>query len=339
MASTSRPPTVADIAARSGVSKATVSHALNGSGRVNPNTRERVLQVAAELGYSANVHARNLATGRHMTVALQVSGPAGRLLVPDSAYYIEVLNSAAATALARGYVPMLTPTSISAPAADALAVDGALIIDPGRNDVLFSTLRARGRRVVTTGRPMQAAGDASWVDNDHVTLTRLVLDHFVASGYERPALLTTSSSHSYAQDLVRGYRAWIAEHDTPELLVQMRGTPTAERAIAGAADLLSRRPRPDAIYATFDIFALGALRAATAAGLRVPEDLGIASTVDSEAMRSVAPTITACRLHSTRIGQLAMDLLADELEGAQAPRRVLVPAEIAARASTARSGA
>src|ERR1700744_3207119 len=112
-----RRPSIHDIARGAGVSITTVSHSLNGRGRVQPETRRRVLRTAKRLGYTANAHARRLATGKNMTLALQVAGFGEEALIPDSAYYIQVLNDASAAALALGYTPMLVPSG------DALDVD------------------------------------------------------------------------------------------------------------------------------------------------------------------------------------------------------------------------
>ncbi|HET6505882.1 MAG TPA: LacI family DNA-binding transcriptional regulator [Baekduia sp.] len=334
-----RRPTVQDIAARAGVSKTTVSHALNGKGRVGPETRTRIMAVAAELGFEPNVHARGLATGRHMTVALQVSGHRGKILLPDSAYFIEVLNAASAAALRRGYTPMLTPSDLGADAVEGLAIDGAVIIDPTSRDPLLRTLVDTGKVVVTAGRPLRRTGEVSWVDNDHAALTTQVLDHFEARGYTRPALLTGAASRSYAHDMIRSHRDWVRARGGEPLAVKVPGPPTADAAIAAARALLSRPDRPDAIYATFDHFALGTLRVAQELGIAVPDDLGIASTVDSDALRSTSPSITAFELHAATIGDTAMTFLADRLEARAETGSLIVDAELRERGSTARKRA
>lgn len=326
-----------DIAGAAAVSITTVSHALNGKGRVLPATRERVLAVADELGYRANPHAQRLATGRHMTLAMQISGYGPKTLVPDSAFFVELLNAASGAAIDHGYALVLAPPDLTSRSIEQLAVDGAIVVDPTGEEALLRFLSAGGAPVVTVGRALRGAPDLAWVDNDHRRATARVLDHFADMGYERPALLTGGMRRSYAHDSVEAYRAWVAERGLEPIVARVRGIPTFAAGFQAAASLLDGPARPDAIHATLDALALGALRAAHAAGLRVPEDLGIAAAVDSDALRSTAPPLTAVQLHARRIGREAVRLLTDML-GGEAPeeRSVTVPARLVSRDSTRR---
>ena len=116
-------PNIYDIAREAGVSITTVSHAFTGRGRVAPLTRERILQVAAAIGYTANPHAQNLASGRSRTLAIQVAGFTARqtsgVLLPDAAYYMDLLNGAASAAAESDYAIMLTPLRLHATAGPA----------------------------------------------------------------------------------------------------------------------------------------------------------------------------------------------------------------------------
>lgn len=329
-------PSIHDIAAAAGVSITTVSHALNGKGRVQPATRERVLAIARELGYTANVHAQRLATGRNMMLALQVSGSGKRMLVSDSTYYIDVLNSAAAAAINLGYTPVIVPSRLGEGDVETLSVDGALVVDPRGDEPLLRTVRARGGRAVTAGRVLQDGDDCGSVDNDHFRLTRDALDHLVASGYTRPALLTGTYAQSFAADAAAEYRRWAAERGLAPIVVSVRAAPSAAAAFNAATALLSRPDRPDAVYASFDVFALGVLRAAATLGLRVPQDVGIVATVDGDALRGAFPPITAFDLHPERIGAKAIGLLTEMLEQGADARAVVVPAKLRERESTRR---
>ena len=110
-------PNIYDIARTIGVSITTVSHALTGRGRVSPATRERILQAAAEIGYTANPHARSLVSGRSRTIAIQVAGFTSSMssssLLPDAAYYMELLNGAAVAAASHDYAIMLATYDFS----------------------------------------------------------------------------------------------------------------------------------------------------------------------------------------------------------------------------------
>ncbi len=321
-----------------GVSITTVSHALNGRGRVLPETRDRVLAAADRLGYSANVHAQRLATGIHKTLALQVSGYGPNIVGVDSAYYIDLLNSASATALELGYMPILTPPDVTR-RFKQLPADGALILDPTGDEPLLEAVSEAGGVVVTAGRPLSNRDRvAGWVDNDLPTLTIEVMDHLEKMGYERPALITGAKERSYAADTINAYERWMGERGKEPMVEVVRANPTVDVAMKVAEDLLDRSPRPDSIYASFDVFALGALRYARSAGLDVPQDLGIVATVDSQGMRSATPALTAIKNNPATLGERAIKMLVGLLNGeVESPVGEIIPAQLQARESTARS--
>src|SRR5215212_617375 len=111
-----------------------------------------------------------------------------------------------------------------------------------------------------------------------------------------------------------------------------------EAAARVAADLLSRHPRPDAIYATLDRMAVGALIACRSAGLSVPEDLAVAAITDTYVLRSADPPVTALDLNAPRIGREAVELLVGLVEGEEPSRAVTVPSRLVKRTSTQGTG-
>jgi DNA-binding LacI/PurR family transcriptional regulator len=335
-------PNIRDIAEAAGVSVTTVSHALSGHGRVAVETRERIQQIAREMSYSANVHAQRLASGRSRTLGIQIAcfttDASGSRLLPEAAYFMELLNGAASAAGELDYALLLAPYDCPPSVAAQLAIDGVIVVDPAGDEFVDTALHERGAPVVTTGRPTSGAARFSWVDNDHGRAARRMFDHFLARGYSRPALVATTRNRSYVADIMEAYAEWTREHDVRPIVVEL-GEPPTERAAARAARrLLSRqRDRPDAVYATFDRLALGVLLQAERLGISVPGDFALASAVDSDALRWATPHITASTLDPTRIGQEAVRVLVDLIEGReQGERRVIVPTGIKPRASTAR---
>ena len=144
---------IRDVAAAAGVSVTTTSDALNGRGRVEAGTRERVLAAAADLGYRANVHARMLRRGRSGVLGIMSSLAADASMNLSGIEYLADILSAAATAgLSRGYAIVLLPPSPDDDEPDGgVEIDGALLLDP----VAGSTLAARLERsgVPTALRP------------------------------------------------------------------------------------------------------------------------------------------------------------------------------------------
>lgn len=326
---------IKDVASAAGVSLTTVSHALNGKGRLTDETRERVQEIAARLGYQPSALARGLAGGRTGMLAIAVSCAEGFTLpVSDFDYFLQVMNAATSTALERGYALTLLPTDGRYESLDRLPLDGAVVIDPVLGDPIVGHLERRGVAVVTTGRRPDGPADACWVDNDHIAGTGAILDHLEQEGARRVALLSAPLTSSYTIDALEAYTRWCSARGAEPVVTTIEET-SESRAYAGAIELLASDDPPDAIYATLDRLALGVLLAADSQGIRVPEDLRIAGCSDSEASRSARPALTALSLDPDRIGNEVVELLIELIEeGPPEDRHRIVPSVVIPRAST-----
>ncbi|MEU8414720.1 LacI family DNA-binding transcriptional regulator [Amycolatopsis japonica] len=338
-------PTIRDVAAAAGVSITTVSHVLSGQGRISEQTRQRVARAAADLGYQASVHAQQLVTRRSRTLAIQlansVDASSACALVPNSDYFLEVLNGAAEAASKRSYGLLLAPMDADLDRLNAFAVDGAILVDPRGDEPFFASGWCRDRPLVTVGRPMAAPCPVPVVvDNDLVAAARLMLDHLADNGYERPAMITTDTRRSYAADLVAGYTGWMRDREREPVVVEIDEPPTTEGTAGALGRLLDRRNCPDAVFTTSENLALGVLHEARRRRLAVPGELGICSAVDSGSLRLVSPRVTGMFVHPREVGGRAATALMDLVEGVARggePHRIEVPVRLNARESTARA--
>jgi DNA-binding LacI/PurR family transcriptional regulator len=329
---------IKDVAAAAGVSITTVSHALNGKGRLPDETRVRVREVAEALGYRPSATARSLAGGRTGILALTVSRVAAMpFSLADFDYFAQLMNGAGTAALEEGYALVLAPSAREPDLLDRVPLDGAIVVDPVRGDPTLAHLRERGVPVVTSGREPGGPADAPWVDNDHVGGTRAILDHLAASGASRVALITSPPVHSYTIDSQAAYREWCAARGIEPEVASVTGTLTEGEGYAAALELLDRDYPPDGIYATLDRLALGVLLAAHARGVDVPGDLLVAGCTDSHAGRGARPALTALSLDPERIGVEAVESLIALVEGRDdAPRHRYVPTTVIPRRSSSR---
>lgn len=330
---------IKEIADAAGVSITTVSHALNGKGRLLPETRDRVREIAERLNYRPNATARNLVEGRTGLLGLSLSqgdGPVAK--VSDFAYFTRLMSGASTAAIERGYALVLTPPSWGLGARAGAAIDGAIIVDPIRGDPLAGQLHGSGLPVVTTGRALDDEELDCWVDNDHPAGVRALLEHLRRRGAHRIALITSDTVMSYNVDVELTFREWCEAHGIEPLIVRARDF-TEGAGFAVAQKLLSRPTPPDAIYATYDRLAYGTLLAAQARGVRVPQDLLLVSTATESGSASlVRPSLTVLNLYPEMIGERAAELLVELVEGKEpAQRQVLVPTRVVPRASTRRA--
>lgn len=332
----SEPAKIGDVAAAARVSITTVSHALNGKGRLTDETRARVREVADRLHYKPSALARGLAGGRTGMLALTVSSVDDlALTIGDYDYFMQVMNAATAAALDRGFSLTLVPAQSRADILQRLTLDGAVVMDPVPGDEIVDLLAGRAIPVVTTGRLPGGSDDGCWVDNDFVAGTRAMIRHLAAEGATRIALLTSPALQSYTIDALEAFEATTAELGLEAVVEVVTDSLSESGGYAAASRLLESAAPPDAIYGTLDRLALGALLAADAKGVRVPDELLVAGCTDSQAARSSRPTLTALSLNPEWIGTASVDLLVTLVEGGRPdqPRR-MVPFSVIPRAST-----
>jgi DNA-binding LacI/PurR family transcriptional regulator len=327
--------TVREVARAAGVSTATVSHALNGTGRVAAATRTRVIAAAAQLGYRADSRGRALQSGRTMSIALLLpptsdSHRSGEFV--DAHFYLELAGAAAQAALARDHALLLLPSPSEPSDLQRFAFDGALLSDPEVDDRRLAMFDTLGIPVVTLERDAGRPERSWWVASDNVPNTLGLLDHLAAAGSSSIALFTIDAAWSWFKDIEAAYRDWTARTGRPTIVEAVpRGTEHSD-LVAAAARLLERF-RPDAILTPPEQLACVVLDAAQQAGLRVPEDLRVAAAVDGADAR--ASGITALDLMPRAQAEAGVELLLERLSGG-APAERLVGAQLRARASTGR---
>ncbi len=332
--------TIRDVAAAAGVSPTTVSHALNGKGRLDPRTRARIQRTAERLGYQANRLARGLRSGRYGVQALWLpieADPASTdALALD--YYMRLASATATAFFARGDVVMLIPPMTSADGLLSVPIDGAIVVEPHDSDARLAALRQLEIATVTIERNPIDPDDPWCVASDTAFEIETLLDHLSDGGAERIALFTPEARGAWSTEERDVYRAWSARHGRVPVTrpVSMRTAfETARHAVRGV--LRSASP-PDAIVLGAERFVPGAMRAIADADLAVPGDLLVAAAVDGNHARSSTPPLTAVDLQPEQQAAAAAELLWSRLDG-DAPRgQWVVPGVLRVRQSSRRSG-
>ncbi|HEY6795043.1 MAG TPA: LacI family DNA-binding transcriptional regulator [Kineosporiaceae bacterium] len=306
-----RRPTLGAVAARAGVSAATVSNALNGTGRLSDTTRQHVLATARELGYAPASAARALARGASGVLGLTMTTygdlPVPYIVIP---YYAELTLSAMAAAHQRGYLLLTMPSSTSPWMWLNTPMDGVIHVAPRADDPVRSILQERGLPLVSEGRPPRPERSDAWVDSDHETGLRLLLDHLTESGARRIGLSLPRHDDEYPNLIGREYRSWCDEHRMPALVEEYDPLPdyfTAERD--AVSRLLDRDPRPDAAIGVYSDSGHNLLAAARHRGLQVPRDLLVACISEDPDYATTTPPVTTISLRPDRVGAEAVDLL------------------------------
>lgn len=331
-------PTLEVVAARAGVSRATASRVLRGSGRVSPQAREAVLQAAQDVSYSVNRAARALATKRTDSVAFLVAETGDRFF--NDPYFLGMLRGAQSETAARGqqlvfaFAYSKDDLAHFADYAGGGHVDGVLLVSLHGNDELPLGLESRGVPTVLNGRPMFAESELYYVDADNVAGGTLATRTLIERGRTRIATITGPLDMCAGLDRLEGYRSAIAAAGQP---VDEARIATADFSIEGGMRamhaLLDADPTIDGVFAASDLTALGAIRALAQRGCSVPGDVAVVGFDDVLAAAMATPPLTTVRQPIDDLGRTMARVLLDRIAGLDVRRATVLPVDVVVRAS------
>ncbi|HEY1604887.1 MAG TPA: LacI family DNA-binding transcriptional regulator [Allosphingosinicella sp.] len=304
--------TIRDVARRAQVSIASVSRVLNGASNVSEPTRCRIEEAVRELGYVPHAGARSLSMAR--TNALGV-------VLPDlhGEFFSEIVRGMDREASARGYLLLLSPLhgESERPAVALRAmrgrVDGLLLMAPQiEKDALALALPSGLPSVLMNTRADM--GNAS-IHLDNEAGARAVADHFLALGRRQIVHIAGPKGNIDAQERAAAFARTLAAHGIETKLLP--GDFSEGSGVAAVERLLAECATFDAIFAANDNMAIGALGALRRAGIAVPDAVAVAGFDDIPLARHLG--LTTVRVRIAELGQRAVSLLLDLLEGGDAP--------------------
>lgn len=321
-------PTMDDVAAEAGVSRALVSLVMREAPNVSDTRRAAVLAAAQRLGYRPNVLARSLASHKTRTIGVIINDL-------HNPYFVEVLDGMDPIASAAGYRLLVGPgwqeASRERSAVETMLeyrADGLILAGP-RLDTKTIVEAAKVVPVVVVGRTVRSSAIDS-VNNDEVVGSRLVIDHLVELGHRRITHLDGGTGAGAAARRV-GYISAMDHHGLAANVDVVRADFTSAGGIEAARTVLARAERPTAIFAANDLMAAGALDTFEDAGLQVPGDLSLVG-YDNTVLASM-PHLSLSTVHQPRaeMGRLAVEALLERLDGRRTTcrREVLAPRLVA----------
>src|SRR5579884_810732 len=329
--------TIRDIADLAGVSIATVSRVLNDRPDVAPDTRETVLQVVREHGFSRNPRARALSRGRTGFIGLTLP------LIAD-AYFGPILSGASEALYEEDMRIILGPTHHEHDREVSLlerlvreSTDGAILMLPSESAAELHALRAQGYPFVVVD-PMEPPPDGiPCVSAMHASGAKQATEHLLSLGHRRIGAIAGAEGWYATEERLLGFRAALAGAGIlpdPELVRYSDWQiPAGE---AAALEILAHPEPPTAIFGFNDNVAIGALNAARRLGLSVPGDLSIVGFDDTFQSRIVSPQLTTVRQPLQELGRTGVSLLMRLLEGQRVEAlRMELSTTLVVRASTA----
>lgn len=334
------PVTLRDVAEQAGVSPMTVSRVINGGTSVNVKTRERVQKVIGELGYLPNTIARSLSHRTSGTLAV---------LVPDVAnpFFMLILRGVESVARQHGYRVMLCNTESDLALEDAYIqdmlahqIDGLVIAPTSDNSRRHLRLPQQHHvPLVLIDRTVDGV-ECDVVLGDNVGGAQQLVEHLVAAGHRRIAMICGPLDVSTSRDRLQGYRQALdagGAEDDPQLVVEAQVNVLG--GYAAIQQVLLLDSRPTAVFTVNNLVAVGAVQAMREHGLEVPRDLALVCFDDIELASQLLPFLTVMAQPAETFGTIAAQLLIERIAGrtTERPRRVVLTPELVVRTSSGSS--
>lgn len=311
-------PTIADIARRAGVTKAAVSFALNGQPGVSAATRERILAIAAEVGFQPNSAARALSDGRAGAFGLIIDRPARTLGAEQ--FFMQLISGIQAE-LSGDHTALLFTMAEDQDAEIATyrswwaqrRVDGVFLVDLQIDDRRVPVLEGLRMPAVVIGTPA-GAGSLPAVWQDDAGATRAVVEYLARSGHQRIARVTGIPRFWHTKIRTDAFLAAARAAGVQPVVTE--ADYTGENGAAATRRLLQSREPPTAIFYDNDLMAVSGLSAAQSMGVDVPAELSIVAWDDSPLCEFVHPPLTALTRDVAAYGAHAARALAQVAAGA-----------------------
>ncbi len=330
--------TAKDIAARVGVSQASVSyalsHRLDKRALISSETRLKILQVAEEVGYFPNAQAQAIRTGKTGLLALWVPNFTNSVYLRTMRGIQEVASEHGLDVLVYGGTGIRGMEAVLRSFGQR-RVDGAIMIARPLDQTAQQLLAQLELPIVTIGGSMTYPNIDSVRTHNAKAFEQMVL-HLAAQGYQRIGHISGPLTTATAQERLQGYRRGLTVAGLPYKKNWMRqGTYKSGCAAGLALELICQKTPPDALVIANDLMAIEALLGLHDAAWRIPQDMAIAGCDDIPEAEVVRPRLTTIRRPGLRAAQVAMKLLLERLAGYRGESRtVWLDAEVVIRGST-----
>lgn len=310
---------IKDIAQVVGVSEAAASFALNGKPGVSDGLRTRVLAAAQDLGWRPNVAAQSLAANRAGAIGLVVARSTEGF--GTESFFLQLISGVSrrirphALALVLQIVDTLDEEMATY---DKWyfehRVDGVLVVDPRTDDPRPQRLTKLGMPAVLIGGPGGSHLPTVTISDD--LAMRTIIDHLQQEGYEHVAYVSGLQELAHTQSRVEAFANYCEQ-------LSLRATEpfltdySATSGSASTSNLLGQTPRPQAVIYDNEVLALAGLATIQAAGLDIPQDIGVVVWEDNPIWSAIRPNLTALHRDATVLGSDGADLLIAAIEGTE----------------------
>ena len=310
--------TMVDVARAAGVSVATVSHVLNETRTVRPETREAVREAIDECGYIHNTLARSLVTSRTRSIGVAIS-------VISNPYFTEILQGIEQEVVEHGYTLLFAdPRDEPGHEFDVVSslhqrrVDGMIVAASAQPNRTVRYLSEHSVPTVFADRLVSERHDQICAENTEPTAG--LVDHFAAAGHHRIGFVAGIEGLSTTTERLAGYREGLRRNGI-EAVPQLCGWggSAVETARTAAEELLDLPQPPTAIITGNNAMTIGTMRGTRERGCRIPEDVALAVFDDFPWADLFAPRLSAIAQPSREIGAEAVRMLLGRIDEPDQP--------------------
>ncbi|GHD45922.1 LacI family transcriptional regulator [Mycetocola manganoxydans] len=331
----SQSPTLEMVAARAGVSRATVSRVVNASPKVTAEVAAIVHSAIAELNYVPNRAARSLASRKTQVIALVV--PESTAKVFADPFFASVVQGVALHLAETDYTLNLliaSETKSDKTRRYLLGgnVDGALVVSHHSGDHSYTDLGQK-LPIVFGGRPISRDSTLGhYVDVDNVSGARVATEHLIGRGCRSIATIAGPQDMPPGLDRLRGWRDAMASAGLDDSLVEY-GDYSPDDGAAAMRRILARGVPIDGLFAFSDQLAAGAYAVIREAGLSIPGDIAVVGYDDDRYAATVSPTLTTVNQAPVEMGAKMAEIIVRLIDGEEVDRATIMPTRLVLRES------
>jgi DNA-binding LacI/PurR family transcriptional regulator len=335
--------TSTDVAKLARVSRTTVSFVLNNipDSNIPETTRQKVFDAARQLNYHPNASGRKLASGKSKMIGLVRIQSTEQVF--NDAFLLQVLVGIEQAASQWGFHVLLK--HLNHEKSDEYSqlitenhVDGIILSGPLQNDPELIKLHKEGVPIILLGQMVDT--DISFVDVNAELGSKKAVEHLIASGHKRIAMITNARlEYSSAQQRKAGYLSALKNANIPVDENQIKeGDFTPASGYEAMKQLLALSPAPTAVFVASDVVAIGAIQAIKQAGLKIPQEFEIIGFDDIPMAEFFDPPLSTVRLPAFDLGRVAGERLIEMIlnDDSNLPG-VLLETELILRDSTVKS--
>lgn len=333
--------TIKEVAKLANVSPSTVSRVISDNSRISEDTKKKVNEAMKELGYHPNAIARSLVNKSTHTIGVIM--PKSAHLSLANPFFPEALRGISACANQNGFFVLLSVEDNEVDKhynieniVGAGVVDGVVMLYSRLEDETFNMLKDNKFPFVVVGKPVNGnANKANYVDNDNIGAAYEATTHLINKNRNSIGLITGPLNLLVSLDRLEGYKRALSDRGIPFKSDFVKESDFSEEGGFNAMEsLLKSKDCPNAILATDDLLALGAIKAIKKSGLKIPGDISIISFNNIPAAEFLTPPLTSIDINPFELGYEATELLFQCLENRKSTYQArIVPTKLIERDS------